>query len=152
MPLLCQTTGYTTATAGSSLTPGCAPNRWPAGGRGGDHRASRLLLHAGQQALADFLPERLELGCTHSAVVAVNRRADALREQQREQRLKHTAGALRAAAAIAADHDLRHDVDMRLLDRLGEAVHHLLRDLEVWPAVGPQFAKQVFSPDHPERR
>ena len=39
----------------------------------------------------------------------------------------------RAVRPAAAHHDARHDVDLRLLDRLGEALHHLLRDLERGP-------------------
>src|SRR5262249_39826115 len=56
-------------------------------------------------------------------------------EEQREERLCDAAALRSLTLPRAADDDPRNDVDLRLRDGFGEALHHLLGDLELRAAV-----------------
>ena len=70
------------------------------------------------------------------AEMSVPRRSESIRVSSASITLPGHRRSSALLAVLARDQDLGHDVDLRRLDGFGEAVHHLLRQLEARAAVG----------------
>ena len=85
------------------------------------------------QALHNLVTYRSNLWASGiAATIGIHLHAELIRQQHGQQPFHQIATARCAIATTPNDH-LRHDIDTSLLNRFSEAIHHILRDLELRP-------------------